>query len=164
MNLNETSSRKRSWKSLVESLPMGSNFDINPTGTVLAPLYIHFLAQVAHLRALVHKVHILKTRLSVHLATLWDPHVRRGCRSGASSNFADAISSVISGLMLVSDFWSSKITANHFAVEFLSLLAFPPVFDVAVVPFFMHFVCIGATSMRTCICWESPERREISAN
>lgn len=44
---------------------------------------------------------------------------------GGSSNFANVILSVISGLMLVSDFGSSKITANHFAVEFLSRLVFP---------------------------------------
>lgn len=44
---------------------------------------------------------------------------------GGSSNFANVILSVISSLMLVSDFGSSKITANHFAVEFLSLLVFP---------------------------------------
>lgn len=114
-------------ESLVESLPKSSNFDINRTGAASTP-YIHFLAQVTHLRALVCKVYIPKTRLSARSCAPGYP--MRSWRAmwlpiGGSSNFANVILSVISGLMLVSDFGSSKITANHFAVEFLSLLVFP---------------------------------------
>lgn len=145
VNPNETSSAEEILESLVESLPKSSNFDINRTGAASAP-YIHFLAQVTHLRALVCKVYIPKTRLSARSCApgypMRYPDVRHGCRSGASSNFANVILSVISGLMLVSDFGSSKITANHFAVEFLSLLVFPVSLTspLAVVPLFMHFV------------------------
>lgn len=118
------------------------------------PIYISLRKLHTCARARLQGIHTRNETFCAFMRT-WLPYEILTCDMaadrGAFSNFANVILSVISGLMLVSDFGSSKITANHFAVEFLSSPRIPRVFDVTRSCRFSCTLCIGATSMRTCI-------------